>query len=114
MEFKIRTRETEEDAEFFQRLNFESYRLTMLRGQEISEDEARARFEEFEKADPLDPWGDDHQAFFVEDEKGSLAGLIWLADREPFWRFKERLAWIYNLHILPEFRRRGLARRFLA
>ena len=114
MGFRIRTRETEEDELFFDRLNFESFRLTMLRGQDISEEEARARFIEFEKSDPLDPWGQDHQVFFAEDDEGDLAGLIWLARREPFYVFKERLVWIYNLHIVPKFRSRGLARQLLA
>lgn len=114
MRFRIRTRETEEDMLFFDRLNFESFRLTMLRDQDISEEEAKARFIEFEKSDPLDPWGSDHQVFFAEDDKGNLAGLIWLASREPFYVFEERLVWIYNLHIIPKYRRMGLARQLLA
>lgn len=114
MKFRIRTRETEEDALFFDRLNFESFRLTMLRDQDISEDEAKARFIEFEKSDPVDPWGPDHQVFFAEDDEGNLAGLIWVARREPFYVFKERLVWIYNLHVVPKYRRMGLARKLLA
>jgi len=114
MGFRIRTRETEEDELFFDRLNFESFRLTTLRGQDISEEEARARFIEFERSDPLDPWGQDHQVFFAEDDEGELAGLIWLARREPFYVFKERLVWIYNLHIVQKYRRKGLAKQLLA
>ncbi|MFB0558266.1 MAG: GNAT family N-acetyltransferase [Candidatus Bathyarchaeia archaeon] len=114
MGFRIRTRETEEDELFFERLNFESFRLTMLRGQDISEEEARERFIEFERSDLLDPWGPDHQVFFAEDDEGNLAGLIWLARSEPFYVFKEGLVWIYNLHVVPEYRRSGLARQLLA
>jgi GNAT superfamily N-acetyltransferase len=39
--------------------------------------------------------------------------LIWLYHREPFWRFTEPLAWIYNLHVLPAHRRKGLAKLLL-
>ncbi len=113
MEIRIRTMEDEEDVRFFDRLNFESYKLEFLRGREIAEEEARRMFEEFEKADPLDPWGVDHQVLFAADEVGTLMGLIWLAKREPFYVFKEQLAWIYNLHVVPEHRRRGVARRLL-
>jgi hypothetical protein len=35
MKFRIRTRETEEDVLFFDRLDFESFRLTMLRDQDV-------------------------------------------------------------------------------
>ena len=90
MKFKIRTRETEEDVLFFDRLNFESYKLEFLRDKEITEEEARIEFEEFEKADPLDPLSSDHQIFFVEDDEGNLAGLIWVAIREPFYVFRAR------------------------
>ncbi|UCD46057.1 MAG: GNAT family N-acetyltransferase, partial [Candidatus Bathyarchaeota archaeon] len=113
MGFRIRTRRSEEDELFFDRLNFESFRLEFIRDEGIPEQEARERFEEFERNDPIDPWGPDHQVFFAEDDGGTLAGLIWLARREPFYVFKERLAWIYNLHVVPEFRRQGLAKRLL-
>jgi GNAT superfamily N-acetyltransferase len=113
MEIRIRTAEDEEDVRFFDRLNFESYKLEFLRGRDISEDEARRKFEEFERADPLNPWGPDHQVLFAVDEEDALMGLIWLARREPFYVFRERLAWIYNLHVIPEHRRKGVARHLL-
>lgn len=105
--------EVEEDVRFFEWLNFESWKLEFLRSREITEEEARREFEEFEKSDPLDPWGAGHQVLFAVDEKGTLMGLIWLARREPFYVFKERLAWIYNLHVVPEYRLKGVARRLL-
>jgi len=36
-----------------------------------------------------------------------------VADRGPFWRWGERLAWVYNLNVVPGFRRLGLARTLL-
>jgi len=113
MEIKIRPVENEKDIRFFERLNFESWKLEFLRGREITEEEARREFEEFEKSDPLDPWGVDHHVLFAVEEEGTLMGLIWLARREPFYVFKERLAWIYNLHIVPENRCKGVARHLL-
>jgi len=57
MEIRIRTVENERDVFFFERLNFESYKLEFLRDREITEEEARREFEKFEKSDPLNPWG---------------------------------------------------------
>ena len=113
MEFRIRTRASDADVELFDRLNFESFRLTFLRGEKLSDEEARVRFDEFERGDPLDPWGEGHEVFFGEDGAGVPAGLVWVADRGPFWRWGERLAWVYNLHVVPGFRRLGLARTLL-
>ena len=36
-------------------------------------------------------------------------GLIWLAKKEPFYVFPEPLGWNYNLHVIPEYRRKGIA-----
>lgn len=113
MEIRIRPLENEKDIRFFERLNFESYKLEFLRDREITEEEARREFEEFEKSDPLNPWEADHQVLFAVEEEGTLMGLIWLAKREPFYVFEERLVWIYNLHVVPEYRRKGVARRLL-
>ena len=111
----IRTRiaRDEEDIRFFEKLNFESFKLEFLRGRDINEEEARREFEEFEKADPLNPWGDDHHVLFAANEEDTLMGLIWLAKREPFYVFPEKLVWIYNLHVVPEYRRKGLAGHLL-
>ena len=113
MEIRTRTARDEDDVRFFERLNFESFKLEFLRGREISEEEARREFEEFERGDPLDPWGPDHQVLFAVDEEDALMGLIWLAGRAPFYVFRERLAWIYNLHVIPKHRRKGVARHLL-
>lgn len=37
-----------------------------------------------------------------------------MAVREPFWEFKEKHVWIYNMHVTPQNRRKGIARRLLA
>ena len=109
--FKIRVKETEEDMVFFNKLEYESFKTT-LKG--MSEEAVKATWIEFKKSDTLDPESPDHQIFIAENMKGVLAGLIWLAKREPFYVFKEPLVWIYNLHVIPEFRRKGLARQLHA
>lgn len=106
--FRIRVKETEADMVFFNDLEYESFKTTL---KDMSEEAVRATWIEFKKSDTLDPEGPDHQIFIAEDEKGVLAGLIWLAKRAPFYVFKEHLVWIYNIHIIPKFRRMGLARR---
>ena len=113
MEISIRPVRDEKDIRFFDRLNFESFKLEFLRNKDISNEEARREFEEFEKSDPLNPWGADHNVLFASNEEGTLMGLIWLAKREPFYVFKEKLAWIYNLHVIPEYRRMGVARHLI-
>ena len=96
---------------FFNELEFESFKTTL---KDMSEKAVRAIWIEFKKSDTLDPEGPDHQIFIAEDEEGVLAGLIWLAKRDPFYVFKEHLVWIYNIHVTPAFRRRGLARQLHA
>jgi GNAT superfamily N-acetyltransferase len=114
MDFEIRTLRTETDRDFFDQLNFESFKHDFIRGENIPEEEVRQRFREFEAADPLDPWGANHLTYFANTLDGELAGLIWLAERPPFYKFRQQLVWIYNLHVIPQYRRHGLARKLLA
>ena len=111
--FIIRTIKNEVDKQFFERLDFESFKIEFIRDPQIPEDEARRKYDEFNKADPLDPWGPDHQVFFAESREGELTGLVWLAKRTPFYLFEKPLVWIYNLHIIPKFRGLGIARSLL-
>ncbi len=108
MTFILRTKKSKEDMEFFNQLEYESYKST-LQDQELSEEEVRKKYMEFLKADPLDPEGPDHHIIIAENEEGRKCGLIWICNRNPFWRFKEQHLWIYNLHVIPEYRCNGLA-----
>ncbi len=112
MVFKIREmdKENSEDVAFFDKLNYESYVTTIKDVNQYTEEELRLKYEEFEKSDPIDIKEPEHQIFLIENDEEKRAGLIWLAKREPFWRFEEKLIWIYNLHILQEFRGQGHAR----
>ena len=98
------------DREFFDNINFESFKTTVKDADNFSEEELKDKFEKFEEDDPLDINDPEHFVFILETYNSIRAGLIWLAIREPFWRFDKQLAWIYNLHIAPGFRKQGLAR----
>ncbi|MHA1223532.1 MAG: GNAT family N-acetyltransferase [Candidatus Heimdallarchaeaceae archaeon] len=114
MNFKIRPRENEEDMKFFHKLDYESFRTTIKDIETLTEEEILEKYDEFLKSDPLDVENDpNHQIFILEDNQMNRIGLIWVANRAPFWRFKEQHVWIYNLHILAEFRGRGLARMLM-
>jgi len=57
--------------------------------------------------------GEDHIVYFGETLKGELTGIIWLAKRRPFYKFKEELVWISNLYVIQKHRRKGLAKKLL-
>ena len=112
MEFSIRelNKKNQEDMDFFNKLEFESYKTTIKNVDDFTEEELIQKFKEFDESDPVNIHEPEHQIFITEDEKKEKTGLIWLAKREPFWRFDKQLAWIYNLHIASGFRKQGLAR----
>ncbi len=112
MTFTLRTKNSKEDMEFFEQLDYESYKST-LQDQELSEEEVRKKYMEFLKTDPIDPEGLDHHIIIAEEEAGDKCGLIWICNRKPFWKFKKQHLWIYNLHIIPEYRGNGLAQILL-
>ncbi|MFX1505719.1 MAG: GNAT family N-acetyltransferase [Promethearchaeota archaeon] len=112
MSFIIREKNSAEDMAFFAELDYESFKTT-LKEQNIPEEEIRGKYKEFLKADPVDPEGPDHLILIVEDEKRRRCGLIWICRRKPFWRFITTHIWIYNLHIIEEYRGMGLANRLL-
>ena len=97
---------------FFAELDYESFKTT-LTDKGIPEEEKRSKYKEFLKADPVDPEGPDHLILIVEDENRRRCGLIWICRRKPFWRFNTMHIWIYNLHIIEEYRGMGLANRLL-
>ncbi|NPD87718.1 MAG: GNAT family N-acetyltransferase [Asgard group archaeon] len=112
MDFIIRTMKKNDssDKEFFDYTNFESYKTTLKDSEKYSEEELHKKFQQFEEDDPLDINESKHSVFILETYNGIKVGLIWITNREPFWRFNDQLAWIYNLHTIPEFRKQGLAR----
>ena len=113
MSFTIRELETEDDWNFFTDLDFLSFITTIKDVDHFSAEELRRKYKEFEESDSLNPREPNHKIFILWDNNITRAGLIWLCNREPFWRFKEQHIWIYNLHIIPQFRKQGLARKLM-
>ena len=113
MSFTIKETEIEEDWCFFRKLDFESYILTLKNLEEFTEDELWKKYDEFDKSDGVNPKDSNHKIFIMWNEENIRIGLIWLCNREPFWRFKNQHVWIYNLHIIPNFRQKGLAKNLM-
>ncbi len=113
LKFQIREWNRQTDQAFFDYCQLESYKGTLPDTDSLSEEEIMRKYEEFDKNDPVDMSSPDHVVFIGETSEGQPAGLVWVCHREPFWRFKESLTWIYNLHVVHRFRRQGLAKLLL-
>ncbi len=113
MSFKIKELENEDDWIFFTDLDFQSFITTIQDANQFSEEELRQKYKEFEESDSLNPRDSHHKIFIIWDNNTTRAGLVWLCNREPFWRFKEQHVWVYNLHIIPQYRNQGLARKLM-
>lgn len=113
LKFHIREWNRQTDQAFFDYCQLESYKGTLTDADSLSEEEIKRKYEEFDKNDPVDMSSPEHAVFIGETIEGQPAGLVWVCHREPFWRFKEPLTWIYNLHVVLRFRRQGLAKMLL-
>lgn len=113
MSFRIRELVNEDDWIFFDDLEFKSFLTTVKNPDNYTEEELRQKFKEFDEADPLDPRESNHKIFLIVSDNGLRAGLIWLCNREPFWRFKQQHVWIYNIHVTTNFRKKGLAKQLM-
>ena len=113
MSFNIRQVTSEEDWIFFKDLEFASFLTTLPNAEELSLEEQKRLYKEFDESDPLEPRDPNHHILILETEEGKRAGLIWLCNRDPFWMFTDQHVWVYNLHIVGEFRQQGLARKLM-
>ncbi|MFW9830980.1 MAG: GNAT family N-acetyltransferase [Candidatus Thorarchaeota archaeon] len=113
MQFRIREWNREEDMTFFDYCQLEAFKTTLPNADALSEAEILQKYKEFDEQDPLDMSSPEYMVFIAETMDATHAGLVWLRHREPFWRFTEPLTWIYNVYVIPKFRRQGLARLFL-
>lgn len=52
-----------------------------------------------------------HRLFHMVDEHGSAVGMLWIAEQEQAGR---RIAYVYDVMVFPEHRRRGHAARAFA
>ena len=110
--YTVRTVRDKRDREFLTEMNFKSFLVETDPEGKKPRDEAWEEFMRFEKADPIDPFSENHIVFFAVNNN-DLAGIIWLALREPFYVFEEPLVWMYNIHVAPEHRRKGVASMLL-
>ncbi len=113
MSFIVKELESEVDWNFFKELDYQSYIMTVADAYKLSEEELRQKYDEFDKSDGVNPRESNHKIFILWHNEETRAGLIWLCNREPFWRFEKQHVWIYNLHITPDFRGQGLARQLM-
>jgi ribosomal protein S18 acetylase RimI-like enzyme len=113
MVFHIYEIQSEEDWSFFHDLEFQSFITTVKDSDQFTEEELQQKFKDFCEEDPLNPEDSNHKIFIICDNDSTRTGLIWICNREPFWRFKENHVWIYNLHVLPQYRKRGLAKKLM-
>lgn len=106
--YTVRTVKDDRDKEFLSEMNFRSYLVEFDPEGKKPQEEAWKEFMKWEESDPIDPFSENHMVLFAEKE-GSLAGIIWLALREPFYIFDKPHVWMYNIHVSPEHRRKGVA-----
>ena len=111
-DFSIRSY-NDDDYKFFDDAQFEMYKFEMWRDKEGTEEEIRKAYQEFIISDPLDHTGENHQVYIVENKAGTPIGLIWIALRDPFWKYDKPICWVYNLFINPEYRKMGIASSLL-
>jgi ribosomal protein S18 acetylase RimI-like enzyme len=113
MAYLIRPWNPSTDQAFFDHCQIESFKSTLADADTLSEEEIQQKYEEFDKNDPIDMSRPGHAVFIMETSQGQSVGLVWISHREPFWRFKSPLTWIYNLYVIPTFRRQKIATALL-
>jgi GNAT superfamily N-acetyltransferase/L-amino acid N-acyltransferase YncA len=121
LEFSIRRNQSREDIEFlcescFQTAkNTQAIQYTSLKEQypDKTEHEIFVIFRD-EILESFDFSRDDCRVYILESVTGTKVGYIWVAirDSEDPWDLNRPL-WIFDISILPEFRRHGLAKRLL-
>ncbi|MFW9916370.1 MAG: GNAT family N-acetyltransferase [Candidatus Thorarchaeota archaeon] len=109
MTFTIRERDTEQDMEAFFAMELESTKenryLDILKPDEELIEEIR----EFIDKQPK------KAIFIAKNERKEITGFVWASVRKggEIWDFESQLAWIYDIKVLPPFRRQGLGRKLL-
>ena len=103
----------EGDYQFFDDTQFEMYKFEIWINKKGSEEEIRKEYQEFILNDPLDHTEENHQVYIAENKTGTRIGLIWIALREPFWKYDKPICWIYNLYVNPQSRKMGIGSSLL-
>ncbi|TFG12649.1 GNAT family N-acetyltransferase [Candidatus Thorarchaeota archaeon] len=113
MKTVIRRWDRRKDVDFFKAAELEAFKGTLNRSEDLTERQILEKFRKMDEEDPIDLSNPSHEVLIVDSRARPQIALIWLCSREPFWRFKSRLTWIYNLYVVPELRRHGIARMLL-
>lgn len=113
MEWKIREWNKQADMAFFKKAELEAFKGTLPNADELTETEIRNKLKEMDENDSVDLSDSSHEVFIAEAKESGAIGLVWVKNREPFWRFETQLTWIFNLYVVPQFRRRGIAQQLL-
>lgn len=113
MDCKIREWDRRADIAFFKKAELEAFKGTLPNADDLTESEIRNKLKEMDENDPVDLTDPSHEVFIAEKDEAGTIGLAWIQDRDPFWRFETQLTWIFNLYVIPQFRRKGIARQLL-
>lgn len=121
MSFTIRKNNSQEDITFLCKSCFQTAKDTQAiqynslkeQNPDKNEEELFVLFSE-EIVESFDFTREDCRIYIIEDEKNAKLGYIWVAirDSEDSWDL-ERPLWIFDISVLPKYRRRGLARQLL-
>ena len=108
MNFIIREKETEADMEIFIAQEIISARENSYTTA-TSDEEIREEILQFINSFPKTG------IFLAETDTKEFAGFLWVSIRKggELWEFEDSPAWIYDIKVLPEFRKQGLGRKFL-
>lgn len=104
----IRAYDHRRDAASFRALNQRTFRDSVPPGEPVNEAEFRKHhawlLEHFAPQDPA------RSTVFVAEVDGRYAGHIWIGTQTDFFT-RRTDPWIFDISVLPEFRRKGIARR---
>ena len=113
--FDVRKIDCKEDYEYWLETTYAGFSITYGQNGMLAEEEIRNRFEDFcnKEKEVMNPAKSDYTIFVIETKEREYAGILWLQEREKFLDYQGSIAWICNIYIEPEYRKRGLATEML-
>jgi len=101
------------DGEFFDDAQYENYKFEMWHNKQGTEEEMWKAYREYLIQAPLDHTGQNHKVYLASSSAEKQIGLIWIAKRDPFWKYTDPLCWIYNLYVRSEYRKLGIGKKLM-
>jgi len=117
MDYCIRPWRTQADIDNFHAASFalaKTYMFTADQLDTLSESELYARHRA--ELATIDFTAPQRELFIAETADGSFAGVVWVATREqgdPWDRVDQLPAWVYDLEVVPEHRRKGIGKALM-